>query len=135
MGGRGASSRGASRAPNGYRTVGRAGGIKVIRSSRPDATTGLPIKAQSGARYLGTDRKGRINQLRIYDKHGNVQKDIDWGHGFKEDGKSYPPGTVHTHEWGNGVRGEKHRLLTSGEIKKFRPSIEKATKGETIKWQ
>lgn len=131
MGGRGASSGGRSgRAPKGYRTVGRMGGIKVIRNRLTGK--GLPRESSTAnANYMGTDSAGKVNQLRLYDNKRKVKKDIDWTHSFE--GK--PSGTVHSHTWKNGVRSQEHKPLTPSEIKKYKPIIEKATGKDDLKWE
>lgn len=112
MGGRGASSGGASRAPNGYRTVGRIGKIPAIRGNRGQ---GLPSKATPKSKMYRVDKSGKPSQYRQYDKKGKASKDIDWEHGHN----GIPRGTPHTHDWKNGVRGDGRRL-TPAEMKKYK---------------
>lgn len=121
MGGRGANSSGGSRAPRGYRTVGRIGGIKVIRDTKTGK--GLPITSSSkSARYFGTDGKGKVIQYREY-RNGKAKTDIDWSH--IHDG--IPRGTAHIHRWTNGKRGDGRRL-TPAEKKHYGPRIKKVDK-------
>ena len=129
MGGRGASSGGRSgRAPNGYRTIGKVGSVKVIRNNRTGK--GLPPKAQPGRTYFGTDGSGKVNQMRTYDKFSNAKKDYDWGHIFNGN----PANTVHSHSWKNGVRSTEHTRLTPSEIKRIRSQIEKSTGRKDFIW-
>ena len=93
MGGRGASSGGRSgRAPRGYRTVGKAHGIPIIKSHSSKGKI-LPTKAKSNAKYLGKTQYGTVKQLRVYDKNGNVIPDA----GFSSDKlkwKIIPPESI-----------------------------------------
>jgi len=131
MGGRGARSGGRSgRAPNGYRTIGKIGSIKIIRNNTTGK--GLPRKAASGnAKYFGTDSAGNVNQLGLYGKSKGKKKDIDWSHPFE----GHPRGTVHAHTWKNGERSTDHVPLTKSEIKKYKETIEKATGRTDLKWE
>ena len=105
MGGRGASSGGRrGRAPHGYKTVRKVHGISVIKCSDPQGNI-LPRRAKANSLYLGMNNRGIVKQLRVYDKKGNVKKDIDWQHAF--DG--HPVGTVHIHRWKNGEREKNTR--------------------------
>jgi len=123
MGGRGASSRGASRAPNGYRTVGRIGKNPVIRSNNKNSG-GLPFKGKPNSRYYGTDRRGKINQIRDYNKNGTPKRDYDWNHSFRENGKSYPKGTPHSHEWNkDDTRSRYHDVIPQEKFDKMFPHI------------
>ncbi|MEG2075486.1 MAG: polymorphic toxin type 24 domain-containing protein [Victivallaceae bacterium] len=117
MGGGGASSKGASRAPNGYRTVKKVGRTPAIRSNKGQ---GLPIKATSKAKVYRIDNKGKISQYRRYDKKGNASIDVDWSHGHN----GIPRGTPHIHIWKNGIRGDGRRL-TPYEMKKYHKIIER----------
>ena len=106
MGGRGASCGGRSgRAPRGYRTIGKSHGIPIIKSHLPKGQI-LPTKAKPNSQYLGKNKYGTVKQLRVYDKNGNVKKDIDWGHPFNRHSKE----TVHCHKWKNGEREKAHPL-------------------------
>jgi len=135
MGGRGARSGGRSgRAPNGYRTIGKIGSIKIIRNNTTGK--GLPTKAHTkNAKYFGTDGSGKINQMRIFDKHGNPKQDIDWTHNFRINGKSYPKGTIHFHSWKNGRRIDDHKLPTPQQKRKYKSIIDRMNQGEQIKWE
>ena len=115
MGGRGASYGGRrGRAPRGYRTVGKAHSIPIIKSSDPKGKI-LPTTAKPNSQYLGMNKRGEIKQLRVYDKQGKVKMDIDWQHSF--DG--HPVGTVHSHKWKGSNRTLGHSPLTRSEISKF----------------
>ena len=131
MGGRGASYGGKrGRAPRGYRTVGKVHGIAVIKCSDPQGNI-LPRLANPNSRYFGMNKKGNIKQLRLYDKKGDVKKDIDWQHSF--DGNRN--GTVHSHKWENGERQKEHYPLTKSEMEKYRKAIEKATGRKDLIWE
>ena len=131
MGGRGASYSGRSgRAPRGYRTVGKAHSIPIIKSSDPNGKI-LPTTAKPNSQYLGMNRKGVVKQLRIYDKNGKVKRDIDWGHIFNK----HPKGTVHCHKWEKGSREKTHSLLTKSEVLKYKKAIEKATGRKDLIWE
>ena len=130
MGGRGASSGGRrGRAPRGYRTVGKVRGIPIIRDSIKGK--GLPTRAGVNARYFGTDKYGKINQLRFYDKNGYVKKDIDWSHPFE----GHRTGTVHSHKWVEQKRSLKHTRLTPSEILRYRKTIEEASGRKDLIWE
>ena len=130
MGGRGTSSGGRSgRAPRGYRTVGKVRGISVIRDNVKNK--GLPPQAGSKSIHWGTDKTGKINQLRFYDKNGYAQKDFDWSHPFK----GHKSGTVHRHIWKDGRRSLNHESLTKSEILKYQKAIEEATGRKDLIWE
>ena len=104
MGGRGTSHGGRrGRAPRGYRTVGKAHSIPIIKSSDPKGKI-LPTTAKPNSQYLGMNKRGEIKQLRVYDKQGKVKMDIDWQHPFK----GHRDGTVHQHTWHGGKRSLGH---------------------------
>ena len=131
MGGRGASYSGRSgRAPRGYRTVGKAHSIPIIKSSDPKGKI-LPTTAKPNSQYLGMNKRGEIKQLRVYDKQGKVKMDIDWQHSF--DG--HPVGTVHSHKWKDSNRTLGHSPLTRSEISKFKKAIEEATGRKDLIWE
>ena len=130
MGGRGASYSGRrGRAPRGYRTVGKVRGISVIRDNVKNK--GLPPQAGSKSIHWGTDKTGKINQLRFYDKNGYAQKDFDWSHPFE----GHKSGTVHRHIWKNGRRSLVHKHLTKSEILKYKKAIEEATGRKDLIWE
>jgi len=130
MGGRGASSGGRrGRAPRGYRTVGKVHGISVIRD--PVRGSGLPTKAKTRAVYFGTNKTGRIIQLRVYGKDGFVKKDIDWAHSFG----GHRNGTVHWHKWRGGKREKSHNPLTKSDISKYKKVIEEASGRKDLIWE
>ena len=130
MGGRGASSGGRrGRAPRGYRTVGKARGISVIKCSDPKGQI-LPLKAKANSRYMGMNQRGEVKQLRIYDKYGRAKKDIDWQHAFE----GHREGTVHCHEWSGQNRSLKHSPPTGSDISKYKKAIEKASGRKDLIW-
>lgn len=122
MGGRGSSSRGSPRAPNGYRTVGKIGKIPTIRGNTGQ---GLPVKGVRGSKVYRIDNTGKVSQYRRYNRRGNASTDIDWSHSHK----GIPRGTPHIHKWKNGVRGDGRRL-TPYELKKYQKIIERGMKGQ-----
>ena len=131
MGGRGASYGGRrGRAPRGYRTVGKAHGIPIIKSSDPKGKI-LPTTAKPNSQYLGKTQYGTVKQLRVYDKNGNVKKDIDWGHPFDK----HPKEAVHCHKWQNGEREKAHSPLSKSDIVKYKNAIEKATGRKDLIWE
>jgi len=123
MGGRGSGSGGrGGRAPTGYRTVKKIGGIRAIKSN---TGKGLPSKSSPSSKYYRVDSSGKVSQYREYDKKGNAQKDIDWEHAHN----GIPKGTPHTHDWENGKRGDGRRL-TPKEQKKYQKRIHKVMEGK-----
>ena len=131
MGGRGASYGGRrGRAPRGYRTVGKAHGIPIIKSSDPKGKI-LPTPANPNSKYLGMNKRGEIKQLRVYDKQGKVKMDIDWQHPFE----GHRDGTVHQHTWHRGKRSLEHSPLTKSEISKFKKAIEEASGRKDLIWE
>ena len=95
MGGRGSSSSGAHRAPNGYSTVGKIHGKYVIQDKKTGK--GLPIQGPKNGGYYRKNRGGSVDQFRAYDKNGMAKKDIDTGH-------DHGQGDPHVHDWINGKR-------------------------------
>ncbi len=123
MGGRGRSSSGAARAPNGYRTVGKIGNDLVIKSNG-EHSRGLPFNGKPNVRYYRPSNDGKIYQIREYNKRGTPKRDYDWNHRFRENGKSYPKGTPHYHKWDiKGNRIERHYIITQEKFDKMFPNI------------
>lgn len=118
MGGRGTSSGCRSgRTLKGYRTVGKISGIRAIRHN---GGSGLPMKSFPSTNYYRVDKVGKVTQYRQYDKRGNAQTDIDWGHIHDR----IPKGTPHIHDWKGTTRGDG-RKLTPQEMKKYKSIIDK----------
>ena len=110
MGGRGSRSSGRHRAPNGYSTVGKIRGVRVIQDKKTGK--GLPFHGPKNGSFYRKSRSGAVEQFRKYDRRGFPKKDIDTGH-------DHGQGDPHVHDWVNGKR-QIGRPPTIGELKKIK---------------
>lgn len=102
-----------------YETAGTIDGVKVLHFK--DGNQKLPEFSNTSDKYLGTNSKGKIIQLRIYDdRHAAI--DFDWGHSHNGSGINH----VHVHKWVNGVRQHDPSPITAEQIKKYGSLIKKA---------
>ena len=111
-------------------------GVKVLYNDTNKRSNDLPAYSNTSSMYFKRDASGEITQLRVYDKKHQAMLDIDINprdsHRNK-DGTIIPAGVTHVHEWkmnpdGTISRGQKARLLTAAEIKKYGKKLEAANK-------
>ena len=74
MGGRGSRSSGGHRAPNGYSTVGKIRGVRVIQDKKTGK--GLPFRGPRNGSFYRKSRSGAVEQYRKYDSKGFPKKDL-----------------------------------------------------------
>ena len=109
MGGRGSSS-GGHRAPNGYSSVGKIRGVRIIQDKKTGQ--GLPFRGPRNGSFYRKSRSGAVEQYRKYDSKGFPKKDIDTGH-------NHGQGDPHVHDWVDGKR-KIGRTPTPDELKKIK---------------
>ena len=109
-------------------------GVKVLYNDTNKRSNDLPAYSNPSLMYFKRDASGEIIQLRVYDKQHRARLDIDINpkrEHKNRDGTVIPAGVTHVHEWkvnpdGTISRGQKARLLTASEIKKFGKKLEAA---------
>lgn len=102
-----------------YETTDIIDGVKVLHYK--DGNQKLPEFSNTSKMYLGTNAKGEIIQLRIYeDRHASI--DFDWGHSHNKSGKY----NVHVHEWKDGSRLREPKEITAEQIKRYGRLIKKS---------
>ena len=104
-------------------SVGKIGKNSIVKSNNPNSR-GLPFRGKPNSRYYGIDKTGKVEQVRDYNKNGTPKRDYDWNHAFRENGKSYPKGTPHSHEWNkDGTRSSYHEVIPQEKFNKMFPNI------------
>lgn len=102
-----------------YESKETVDGVKVLHFK--GGSQKLPEFSSTSNKYFGTNSKGRIIQLRVYESR-RAAIDFDWGHSHSKSGV----GHVHVHEWIDGVRQRDPKPMTEAQMKKYRRLIKKA---------
>lgn len=117
MGGRGTFAAG-NPVPYSYETVGKIGGVKVIKGINSDSK-GLPAEAHSSNAYIQLHPDGKFKMYREYDKDHYLVKEIAYHPEPQLTGNHNP--FLHIHEYKrDNFTDRKPRLLTNDEYEKYK---------------
>lgn len=118
MGGRGSFATG-KLLPFRYTMVGKVHGVKVLEEKGRKGNGNLPEESNSSKAYILHDKNGNFIRYREYNADHTAKFDIDYHVEPKlkkrSEGKVY-----HIHEYTDGVRNGKIRVLTKEEFEKYR---------------
>ena len=115
MGGRGTFAAG-NQVPYCYETVEKIEGVKVLQGLYGNHN--LPEESHSSDAYILIDSNGNFIRYREFNPDHTSKLDIDY-HPEKRISGHYKP-VFHIHEYIEGVRNPRGRLLTETEYKKYK---------------